>query len=77
MELLSESKMAAILDFKMAAMQKSNFANNSKTKHDRKAISKATPRFWGSGNPMELLSEFQDGGHLVFFLFQLDGNPCE
>ena len=58
--------MAAILDFKMAAIQKTTFADNSKTKHDRKAKSKAIPRFWGSGNPMELLSEFQDGGHLGF-----------
>ena len=29
------SKMVAILDFKMAAIQKSNFAHNSKTKHNR------------------------------------------
>ena len=39
------SKMAAISDFKMAAIQKSNFAHNSKTKHHRKAKSKAIPRF--------------------------------
>ena len=52
--------------FKMAAIQKPNFAHNSKTKHDRKANSKATPRFLGLTNPTKLFSEFQNGRHLGF-----------
>ena len=47
------------LEFSRWPLFKPNFAHNSKTKHDRKAKSKATPRFLGSTNPLKLFSEFQ------------------
>ena len=37
--------MVAILDFKMAAIQKLYFAYNSRTKHDRKKNSTGIPEF--------------------------------
>ena len=54
------------LGFSRRPLFKTNFAHNSKTKHDRKANSKATPRFLGLTNPMKLHLEFQDGGYLGF-----------
>ena len=47
------------LEFSRWPLFKPNFAHNSKTKHDRKAKSKATPRFLGSTSPLKLFSEFQ------------------
>ena len=46
------------LGFSSWPLLKPNFAHNSKTKYDRMADSKATPRFLGSANPMNLLPEF-------------------
>ena len=54
------------LGFSRWPLFKPNFAHNSKTKHNRKTNSKATPRFLGSTNPMKLSSEVQDGCHLGF-----------
>ena len=57
--------MAAILDFKMAAIQKPIFDYNLRTKHDRKENSTVIFKLRIS-EFKKLFSKFHDGGHLGF-----------